>query len=107
MASAVDQNPSEEESGVSDSELNSTEITFKLPYEEVPARGGGVFYQTPDDHLYRSFNAASHWQLVVNNTTLNKKTMKIRMKNMLMNLRNKYHRVQSAVSAWSIHVTLH
>ena len=57
MASAVDQNPSEEESEESEeSELNSTEVTFKLPFEEVPARGGGVFYQTPDDHLYRSFN---------------------------------------------------
>ena len=29
----------EEESSHSDSELNSTEVTFKLPYEEVPARG--------------------------------------------------------------------
>ena len=51
MASALSQNLSEEESGQSDSEL--TEVTFKLPYEEVPARGGGVFYQTADNHLYR------------------------------------------------------
>ena len=51
MASALSQNLSEEESGQSDSEL--TEVTFKLPYEEVPARGGGVFYKTADNHLYR------------------------------------------------------
>ena len=51
MASAPSENLSEEEVGVS--ELDSTEVTFKLPYEEVPARGGGVFYQTADDHLYR------------------------------------------------------
>ena len=42
MASALSQNLSEEESGQSDSELNSTEVTFKLPYEEVPARPGEV-----------------------------------------------------------------
>ena len=51
MASAQSENLSEEE--VSDSEVNKTEVTFNLPYEEVPARGGGVFYQTSDDHLYR------------------------------------------------------
>ena len=42
-----------QDSGASADDSAELEVTFQLPYEEVPGRGSCVFYQTPDDHLYR------------------------------------------------------